>query len=912
MTVTATVTPAAASGTVQFMDGVTLLSTMPLSGGTAAIATGNIAVGTHSITVVYSGDTTYAGSTSVPATLTVTKATSGITLTASANPSTTGDSLTFTAVTTPSIATGTVQFLDGATVLGTSPLNSSTATLATSTLSIGSHSITAVYSGDTNYAGSTSAVLTQAVSKAPTTTSLSVSTASIAYGQSVDVTASVTPAAATGTVQFLDGASPILTLPLNGGPLAFTAANLTAGTHSITAVYSGDATFATSTSALATVTVAKATPPVAVASSANPSVNDASIILTATVAAPIATGTVQFLDGATVLGTATLAGNTGDIVVPLTAGTHSITAVYSGDGNLNSATSPVFTQTVNKSPSSLTLASSLNPSTVGQPVTFSAAISPVSATATVQFLDGSTALGSATITSGVATISVSTLTGGSHSITAVYSGDAYRTGSTSTALAQTVSKIFTTAAVSLSASTIVYGHDLPITATVAPAAATGTVQFLDGGVLLTTLSLSGGTAATTFTNMPAGTHSITVVYSGDASYAASTSAAAVLTVTKAASGVTLVSSLNPSVAGQAVTFTAAATPPSATGTVQFLDGATVIGTAPLIGGSAPLATAALATGTHAITAIYSGDANFSGATSVAVAQLVKAVTATTLSASASTAIAGQPITFTAAVAPASAAGSVQFLDGATVIGTVTLSGGSAALTVSSLGLGSHSITATYAGAAGYAPSASAVAGVAIVPASPSRLIATALSSSQIRLNWTASATSGATYNVYASPTAGFTPAPANRIAAGVAATTFTHTGLAPNTTMYYTVTAQAASIESVPANQATATTPSTCKVTYQVTSQWNGGFGTSIAIKNIGAAPVHGWQLTWTWPGSQHISEAWNATDSQTGANATLTNEAWNANINPGTTLNGIGFNGTFTGTNPAPAAFYLNGTLCQ
>jgi hypothetical protein len=135
---------------------------------------------------------------------------------------------------------------------------------------------------------------------------------------------------------------------------------------------------------------------------------------------------------------------------------------------------------------------------------------------------------------------------------------------------------------------------------------------------------------------------------------------------------------------------------------------------------------------------------------------------------------------------------------------------------------------------------------------PSNPTATAASSSQINLAWTACGTSGATYNVYASTTSGFTPSASNRIAAGVTATTYSQTGLAAATTLYYAVTAQDSYGESTPANQARATTPGSgvsCHVVYTVTTQWNVGFGTAITIQNTGSAPINNWSLTWTWAG---------------------------------------------------------------
>ncbi|MGZ4198799.1 MAG: Ig-like domain repeat protein, partial [Thermoleophilia bacterium] len=167
VTFTAMVCPSGATGTVAFYDGSTLLGTAKLGCGSAWLTTSALAVGTHTISAVYSGDTTYATSTAT-LTQTVKKAATTTTLKSSANPSTSGQSVTFTAKVSPAGATGSVTFKDGSTVLGTATLAGGSATLTTSTLAVGSHTITAVYGGNTNCAGSTSATLTQVVKKKAT------------------------------------------------------------------------------------------------------------------------------------------------------------------------------------------------------------------------------------------------------------------------------------------------------------------------------------------------------------------------------------------------------------------------------------------------------------------------------------------------------------------------------------------------------------------------------------------------------------------------------------------------------------------------------------------------------------------------------------------------------------------------
>src|SRR5207302_392645 len=181
-------------------------------------------------------------------------------------------------------------------------------------------------------------------------------------------------------------------------------------------------------------------------SSLNPSALGQAVTFTATVtssATGTPTGTVTFQDGASALGTGTLSGGTATFTTSaLTAGTHSITAIYGGDANFTGSTSPILTQTINQTASSsAVVTSSNNPSIIGTAVTFTASVtSPVTGTltGTVTFQDGASALGTGTLSGGTATFTTSGLTAGTHSITAIYGGDANFAGSTSPVLTQTV------------------------------------------------------------------------------------------------------------------------------------------------------------------------------------------------------------------------------------------------------------------------------------------------------------------------------------------------------------------------------------------------------------------------------------------------------------------------------------------
>ncbi|MDP2937139.1 MAG: Ig-like domain repeat protein [Dehalococcoidia bacterium] len=199
------------------------------------------------------------GMYSVPARTTTTTA-------SSANPSAFGQSVTFTArVTFPqadmlSTPTGMVTFKDGISTLGTGALSFGAATFVTSTLSVGSHGISAVYGGDSNFNTSGSSPMTQTVNTAATTTTLASSPNPAALGQSVAFTATVTSTAGipTGSVTFNDGPTALGTDFLWPGPASFVTSTLSVGSHSISAVYGGDSNFNTSASTVLTQTVVAA------------------------------------------------------------------------------------------------------------------------------------------------------------------------------------------------------------------------------------------------------------------------------------------------------------------------------------------------------------------------------------------------------------------------------------------------------------------------------------------------------------------------------------------------------------------------------------------------------------------------------------------------------------------------------
>ena len=100
-----------------------------------------------------------------------------------------------------------------------------------------------------------------------------------------------------------------------------------------------------------------------------------------------------------------------------------------------------------------------------------------------------------------------------------------------------------------------------------------------------------------------------------------------------------------------------------------------------------------------------------------------------------------------------------------------------------------------------------------------------------------------------------------------------------------------------------------CQVSYTISSQWTGGFGASVAITNLGS-PISSWSLTWSFGAGQSITQLWNGAFTQSGANVAVTNASYNGSIGTGASTS-FGFNGTWTGSNPVPTAFALNGATC-
>ena len=260
---TATVTPSDSTGLVNFKDGTTLLGTGTISNGVAVFVTSTLSRGAHTIKATYTGDGNHNASTSAGVTLTVGAATTFITLTASAATTKFGENVTFTAlVTSPSgIPTGTIRFKNNSSTIGTSNLVNGVATLSISSLPIAANTISIEYLGTTNFSANTSNTLNYQVTAQPGTTLATIQAGinplTSSYGTNITMTATMTPLAATGTIIFRDGTTILGTRSLTNGIATFSINSLTAGTHQLNMVYSGSATYASTSTASFTSLISK-------------------------------------------------------------------------------------------------------------------------------------------------------------------------------------------------------------------------------------------------------------------------------------------------------------------------------------------------------------------------------------------------------------------------------------------------------------------------------------------------------------------------------------------------------------------------------------------------------------------------------------------------------------------------------
>lgn len=230
--------------------------------------------------------------------------------------------------------------------------------------------------------------------------------------------------------------------------------------------------------------------------------------------------------------------------------------------------------------------------------------------------------------------------------------------------------------------------------------------------------------------------------------------------------------------------------------------------------------------------------------------------------------------------------------------------------IGGVGLGVNSFSAAVNGGGGGG------GGDTQAPSTPGQPTASNVTANSVQLSWSGSSDNVgvSAYDVYRQQGGGNAS-----LIASVNGTSYTATGLSASTTYGFFVRARDAAGNTSGASPTTNVTtqsggggnPGTgaCRVGYTA-NQWDSGFTATVSIANTGSSAINGWTLTWSYAGNQQITNAWNATVTQSGNAVTARNASYNGSIGAGGNTS-FGFQASYSGSNPAPTGFSLNGTAC-
>jgi hypothetical protein len=444
------------------------------------------------------------------------------------------------------------------------------------------------------------------------------------FGQNVTFTAQLSSAngVPTGAVQFADGGTVLGSETISGtGASTYSTGQLSVGSHNITATYQPTGVFTAASAPLVQVVNGEATATTLICSPLSIAVfSTALLTATVTSASGTPTGSVAFTDNGIALGTEGLTGDVSKLTYTGQAvGSHTLTATFVPTGGFSSS-SASCAETVTALPTVSVLTVSPTSSTFGSPLTLSATVSPVTLpgpstpTGTVTFYNGTAAIGSGTLASGVASLTVSSLPGGSDNLTCTYGGSSIYAMSNCNSVAAVISAAATTLTLTSSLNPAPALNAITFTATLTTngktAGAGNSINLsLNGQSTVLTTDATGAATYTISTLIP-GSYSVSAAFAATASLLAS-SATLIQVVTAVPTGTSLTVTPNPAYFSQVVTMVANVSPQAGTtqvtsGSVTFFDGGTSLGTQPVsASGAATLTISTLAVGTHSITATYS-------------------------------------------------------------------------------------------------------------------------------------------------------------------------------------------------------------------------------------------------------------------------------------------------------------------
>ncbi len=532
--------PVIPGGSVIFSENSTILATIPLSGASASWTTSSLSVGSHNIKAAYVPTNSFARSFgSITQQIVGEPTSTAITASPQSTPSGQTVYLTATVSNATNTPTGSVTFLDGANILSTQPLVNGIAHFATSTLAVGSHTLTASYTPTGNFAPSSATTPETITALPPTTTLLAASGSPVTLDTPVTFTANISAGSANliGTVSFSDGAQLLAVVRVDSSGTAVyqsPAFALSVGSHVITAAFTPVGPFLASSAHL-TETITATPTSLALISSANPAFVTAPVTLTAALTAstiqnaPLS-GTITFLDGAGVLGTVPVnsSGAATYTTSSLTVGQHTLQATYTGDSVHGPSTSSTLPETIQPLPTALSVHLPQTPVTAFSTVPITATLSiPGAAVAQIcrpacqiVFSANGSLLGSApTDATGSATLTANVFPAGTYTITASFAQTPNLSPSIASATL-TVTPAPTVIHLSAAPNPAIQFQLLTIAAAVtAPgssAAPTGQIAFQDGAtpLALSPITTVGSAQAASFSTsaLSPGTHLITAIY----------------------------------------------------------------------------------------------------------------------------------------------------------------------------------------------------------------------------------------------------------------------------------------------------------------------------------------------------------------------------------------------------------------
>ncbi|SNT19213.1 Ig-like domain (group 3), partial [Micrococcales bacterium KH10] len=617
--ITATVTPAAATGQVQFSaGGENIGDPVDLdSNNEATLDVSALSGGENTVTVNYLGDDFYAPS-SGSHDITITKAISSITA-GGGGEFFALQSLPIHVTVTPAVEGRTVNVTldDDIVNTGTTDEDGKVSIFVSPPVGTTSYGVEVVE--DADYLGATADPVVMTLNKHNVGVNLDpIATEPVEVGTSVNLRA-VLPATATGEVQFKNGTENIGDpVSVNLGVALLQTSTLPAGTYSVTAEYLGDDNHNGGVSPAQSLVIVKKTGSVSLAvPTADVLIGDDALVV-ATVPADAAGSVIFVVNGDDQSPVNVADGQASLILEDLDIDEYTVVAKFSGDATYEAVDSSAATFEVVKRAGSITLSTQTPSVEAGNEVVVEATL-PATAGGTVTFLvDGEVYGSPVNVVDGAAEVTLSDLTIAEHAVTATYSGDArFTTATTSQALTITITKKSLSEddfAIEIPVGAVEIGSDDELTVEL-PSDANGSVSFTINGGTPIVVPVEGGKASLPLADLPAGANEIVIVYSGDDNYAATAPQTVTITVAKLQSAIGLSGPIESIEEGTGVAVTATVNV-GATGQVQFYVGGKAVG-APvnLIGNTASTTLNGLAAGRHTVTAKYLGDDTYESAQS---------------------------------------------------------------------------------------------------------------------------------------------------------------------------------------------------------------------------------------------------------------------------------------------------------